>query len=509
MPQQPGDKIPKAWTIASIRALMEPRIKTLIRRQGDIGGAPVQHSVLGGLANDDHVQYLIDLPGTGGDGITVTARTIAVDLTDNTIMAKVGAAAAGPLAMAADTVLIRGGADVVAQAFVAGDVLLHDGTNLTNLNLTAGSVLVRQPGGTVEALSMPASTLLVRNPAGDIIAAPFAASSIFTGSSIGNFEDRTFAAHSFVKTSATGTLDAFTPGANKWIIADAAGAPKELIAFTDWMVVGGAANVPTFLVSAANALVGKFGSAATAFNTVAPNTLVGRLASGTDLNDLAVAVQQLMLRGSGDMAATTIGDTRWVGRPPGGNLGEVTPAESRVMLSLLYSSLLVPPGLHADTTTTKTSSANNRLQFVYVGKAGKALTTTVVICEVATAYTLTGGEASPWARIGVYTGQFADASSLTLTLRGSTDVTSTFNSTGRKTTTVALTGISEGDDLWIMWGSETLGINYELRALLPDVVRQGVVQRANTTGDHIEQDPATTLLESGTFNPPWISMTAI
>ena len=101
MPQQPGDKIPKAWTVASIRALMEPRIKTLIRRQGDIGGPLVDHDTLGGLANDDHVQYLIDLPGTGGDGITVTARTIAVNLTDNTIMAKVGAASAGPLSIPA------------------------------------------------------------------------------------------------------------------------------------------------------------------------------------------------------------------------------------------------------------------------------------------------------------------------------------------------------------------------------------------------------------------------
>jgi hypothetical protein len=81
MPQRPDDRIPKAWTQDAILALVTPTIKRLIQRAGigDLGGDPIDHGSLGGLADDDHTQYLPDLSGTGGDGIDVTGRVVSVD----------------------------------------------------------------------------------------------------------------------------------------------------------------------------------------------------------------------------------------------------------------------------------------------------------------------------------------------------------------------------------------------------------------------------------------------
>ncbi len=519
MPQQPGDRIPKAWTEDAILALVEPRIRTLIRKIGDIGGSPVDHGALGGLADDDHVQYaltdksrpspwvaaadlaarsiadlgtrdhdlltgladddhvqyLIDLPATGGDGITVATRTIAVNLTDNTIMAKVGAAAAGPLSMALNTVLVRSGGDIVALS-------------MPQVSGVSGSIMVRD----------------AQTPTPDIRALVMPINSIIQTDSAGNWQSKNFPANSNVVSDAVGALTVSALGANRWVITDSLGRLDEVIAITDWMLVG-VANAPNFLIAAANGLVGKFGTAATAFNVVAANTLVGRLASGTDLNDLAVAAQQLMLRGSGDMAATTIPDSNFVGRPVSGNLGAVTPAQSRVMLALKYISFLDPPGLHVGTTLLQTSLVNDRTYFHYIGKAGGAITTCEIVTEVATAFVVGGLGAAAWAQVGIFTGAFSP-SVVTVARRGFTDVASTFNSTGRKVTTVALTGVSEGDDLWVAFGSDG-DTNFELRALIPDVIRSGVVRRAFSFGDLDElPTPVTASLETSTFAPAWIGV---
>lgn len=89
MPQQPGDRIPQAWTQDAILALVVPTIRRLIQRAGigDLGGDPIDHGSLGGLPDDDHVQYLIDLASTGGDGIDVVSRVIEVDLTSDSGLA--------------------------------------------------------------------------------------------------------------------------------------------------------------------------------------------------------------------------------------------------------------------------------------------------------------------------------------------------------------------------------------------------------------------------------------
>lgn len=85
MPQGNRDAKPRAWTTNAILTLVEPLIRRLIRRAlngAGIGGDAIDHGVLDGLSDDDHAQYLLDVAGTGGTGITVASRVISVDLGD-------------------------------------------------------------------------------------------------------------------------------------------------------------------------------------------------------------------------------------------------------------------------------------------------------------------------------------------------------------------------------------------------------------------------------------------
>ncbi len=406
---------------------------------------------------------------TGGDGIDFPGQEISVNLTDNTIMAKVGAAAAGPLAMANNTVLLRRGADI--EAFLMPHVFD-----------TSGSILVRDGN----------------NPTTDIKALVVGKNKIIQTNSAGNWIESNFAPDKLIVSDALGGLATAALGSNRWVISDSGGGLTDLVAITDWMLVG-VANAPAFLISAANALVGKFGMAATAFNVVAANTLVGRLASGTDLNDLAVGVQQLMLRGAGDMAATTIDDTRWVGRPVGGDLGAVTPAESRVMLGLKYISYMTPVGLYVDRVTTITTYPGNETYFMYVGKAGAAFTTANLILRVTTAYA-----AGTWAEVGVFTGAFVPNGGASLTRRGFADVSSIINSTGIKNISITgIGGISEGDDIWIAIGTSS-SVVAQYRGMHFDNIQSGSFQMVAGQLSGLST-PVSTAIEAGE-KPVWCGL---
>ena len=79
MPQGNRDAKPRAWTTDAILALVDPQTRRLIRRAisgSGIGGGAGDHGLLVGLGDDDHLQYLPDIAGTGGTGITVTGRVI-------------------------------------------------------------------------------------------------------------------------------------------------------------------------------------------------------------------------------------------------------------------------------------------------------------------------------------------------------------------------------------------------------------------------------------------------
>lgn len=147
--------------------------------------------------------------------------------------------------------------------------------------------------------------------------------------------------------------------------------------------------------------------------------------------------------------------------------------------------------------TTATVFVSNASYFLYVGRIGKALTTIDVVARVATAAaTIT------WAEVGVFKGTpVANGAATGLTRLGFTNVAATFNSTGIKKTTVALTGHNASDDLWIAFGSQAT-TPYQLRAGLADDLQSGGFQsiaatRISTMG------ASAGALESATLAVPW------
>lgn len=237
---------------------------------------------------------------TGGDGINFPGQEISVNLIDNTIMAKVGAAAAGPLSMPLNTVLVRAGDDIVALS-------------MPHVFDESGSLLVRDgftPDLNLKALVTPKNTVPVVDTAGNWVA-------------------RTFTPNANIVADSQGGLSATVLGNSRWVITDSAGVLTDLLAITDWMLVG-VANAPTFLISANNALVGKFGSAATAFNIVNANEIV--LRAGGDLDGFLVGAQQIIGRKAADIVAHTLTDFTLLGKAGTGDWGNIAvPGTNRLV----------------------------------------------------------------------------------------------------------------------------------------------------------------------------------
>lgn len=158
--------------------------------------------------------------------------------------------------------------------------------------------------------------------------------------------------------------------------------------------------------------------------------------------------------------------------------------------------LLQDPAIVATAMTTLSSHA------VYIGKAPKANPTVNVVCEVRTAYAAAGG--TTWAEVVVATGAFAANAGPTLTARGTTSVAATFNATGTKQTSVSTSGIAVGDDLWVVFGSRTLGTCYQILGAIPDRAQHGIACNLAATQPSGLSASAMTLAAVA-YVPPWFS----
>lgn len=115
---------------------------------------------------------------------------------------------------------------------------------------------------------------------------------------------------------------------------------------------------------------------------------------------------------------------------------------------------LYPYGFNtANVGSAKTHTSGTTFA-AYLGRASAAYTQAIVNYRVTTAaVTIT------WAEIAIGTGQFtmspaASGAPLLLTTRGYTDVSAVVNSLGVKTTTISLSGINPGDDLFFLSGNQ-------------------------------------------------------
>lgn len=163
---------------------------------------------------------------------------------------------------------------------------------------------------------------------------------------------------------------------------------------------------------------------------------------------------------------------------------------------LTNDSLMLPPFFNHANLTAVTAFVTNTSYFVYLGRVSSAITTLDLRSRV------TAGAATiTWAEVGVFTGSPVLAGNPSLTRRGYTNVALTFNSTGLKSTTISLSGVSANDELWLAFGSQAT-TPFQLRGGLADDIQAGwyasVAGRISTLST-----PVTVTLASGTLVPPW------
>jgi hypothetical protein len=101
---------------------------------------------------------------------------------------------------------------------------------------------------------------------------------------------------------------------------------------------------------------------------------------------------------------------------------------------------------------TSTTLTSNSSYAIYLGRAGAAYTSIDSRWDVTTqAQTIT------WAEVGIGTAPVITLhGAASITRRGFTDVSASFNSTGEKTVTTTVSGIAAGDHLWALCGSQAV-----------------------------------------------------
>ncbi len=156
-----------------------------------------------------------------------------------------------------------------------------------------------------------------------------------------------------------------------------------------------------------------------------------------------------------------------------------------------------PHGLHAANLTAVTAITSTNSYFEYIGVAAKPYTTCTVLQNVTTAAaTIT------WAEVAIFRGTPVLNGNASLTRLGYTSVSGTYNSTGRKSTAVTLTGAFTGDNLWVAWGSQATTA-FQVRGMLADDLQSGVFQTA-TIRPSLASSPQATTLGGATAVPGWV-----
>lgn len=130
--------------------------------------------------------------------------------------------------------------------------------------------------------------------------------------------------------------------------------------------------------------------------------------------------------------------------------------------------LIFPPGF-APLSGGVTTPTTNQILACYLGVCPIAATTITIRCRVTTAVA-----GLTWAEVGIAKGTPVFGAGTNLTRVGWTGVSTNFNSTGNKSTDIAVTGVNPGDHLWILHGSQAT-TPYALSAGSGDTIGAGRV----------------------------------
>lgn len=229
-------------------------------------------------------------------------------------------------------------------------------------------------------------------------------------------------------------------------------------------------------------------SAASAFAVLSGTATAGQmLRSGASAAPTWSTATYPATAGTSGNVLTSDG-TNWVSSAPSGG------ADPDQMV------FATPVGLNPANLTAVTAFATNNSYFVFMGAAPKAYTS----CDVRVRVT-TAAATITWAEVGIFEGNpptFGGAASLTR--KGFTNVAATFNSTGQKTTTVAVSGVAVGNRLWVALGSQAT-TPFQVRGMLADDLQSGVFQ-TDASRPSTAASPEATVLGGATAVPPWVAM---
>ena len=168
------------------------------------------------------------------------------------------------------------------------------------------------------------------------------------------------------------------------------------------------------------------------------------------------------------------------------------------LLPLNSATILWPLSPKPVNLTSATALTSGQTHFLYLGAVVSKVENLQFRCDVTVA-----GVAMTWAEVAVFTGDFVLGAGTLLTRLGFADVRTVFNSVGRKTINIPLTGMVAGTSLWLAYGSQATTTRFQLRGTLADDLQTGVIQIATVRPSlAIVQQPVT--LAGPTVIPGWI-----
>lgn len=136
--------------------------------------------------------------------------------------------------------------------------------------------------------------------------------------------------------------------ANQLRYLDDSVVPRELALTRNSILIVDTNGIVRTLAVSSHTVIGRQGNGIVD-NLMVANSLFGR--GGTvSWQDIAIGLNALVLRGSGNLVVQGVADSEWVGRPPGGALGVVTAAEARAMLGCISKSKPADDPITSDAT---------------------------------------------------------------------------------------------------------------------------------------------------------------
>jgi hypothetical protein len=134
-------------------------------------------------------------------------------------------------------------------------------------------------------------------------------------------------------------------------------------------------------------------------------------------------------------------------------------------------------GFGAANASTTLSLTNTNCFCVYLGTAERPYSSVKLQYGVTTQITAN----ISWAELAIYKGTPTINANTSMTRLGFTDTSAVWNTTGNKTTTVSVSDMAVGDDLWAVFSNSTDGTVASLRAGVVDDLGTGFFQTVTNT----------------------------